>query len=339
MRGELTFVGIRHEGAAAFAASRLRQAHRAPGRLLRHRRARARPTSSPGCTTPVRTGRRCSRSPARCRRACSGRGAFQDLDLEAAFADVADLERDGRAGSDHAELDEPRDEARDRRARRRPPDPPRRGAAPRRTGDATAGSPTGRLASRDRRRRPPTSWRAAVAMIAAARRPMIVVGRGRRNRTCRGSSALAERLGAPVGTTFKAKGLVSDRHPLGCGVMGRIGHTRRQLVHERERPAGRVRRVASRTTPASPRTSRSSRSTTTRWRSAASTPSTSAVLGDVGVTAAAIAVALAESPRSPPSTSDPTSPRRWAIWRAEKARRARRRPPRTCIGAAVFDGA
>ncbi len=34
---------------------------------------------------------------------------------------------------------------------------------------------------------------------------------------------LAEALGAPVLTTFKAKGQVSDRHPLGAGVLGRSG--------------------------------------------------------------------------------------------------------------------
>jgi pyruvate oxidase len=36
-------------------------------------------------------------------------------------------------------------------------------------------------------------------------------------------TALAERLGAPVLTTFKAKGLVPDTHPLGAGVLGRSG--------------------------------------------------------------------------------------------------------------------
>ena len=34
---------------------------------------------------------------------------------------------------------------------------------------------------------------------------------------------MAERLGAPVLTTFKAKGLIADDHPLGCGVLGRSG--------------------------------------------------------------------------------------------------------------------
>ena len=34
---------------------------------------------------------------------------------------------------------------------------------------------------------------------------------------------MAERVGAPVVTTFKAKGQISDTHPLGCGVLGRSG--------------------------------------------------------------------------------------------------------------------
>src|SRR4029077_12174170 len=34
---------------------------------------------------------------------------------------------------------------------------------------------------------------------------------------------LAERLPAPVATTFKAKGIVPDDHPLACGVLGRSG--------------------------------------------------------------------------------------------------------------------
>ncbi|NND04081.1 MAG: thiamine pyrophosphate-binding protein, partial [Acidimicrobiia bacterium] len=33
----------------------------------------------------------------------------------------------------------------------------------------------------------------------------------------------AEQIDAPVITTFKAKGLISDSHPLGCGVLGRSG--------------------------------------------------------------------------------------------------------------------
>ena len=36
-------------------------------------------------------------------------------------------------------------------------------------------------------------------------------------------TALAEQLGAPVITTFKAKGQIADDHPLACGVLGRSG--------------------------------------------------------------------------------------------------------------------
>ena len=35
--------------------------------------------------------------------------------------------------------------------------------------------------------------------------------------------ALADMLNAPVLTTFKGKGQISDHHPLGCGVLGRSG--------------------------------------------------------------------------------------------------------------------
>jgi thiamine pyrophosphate-dependent acetolactate synthase large subunit-like protein len=51
---------------------------------------------------------------------------------------------------------------------------------------------------------------------------MIIVGNGARYDMAQVIS-LAETLGAPVATTFKAKGLIPDNHPLGCGVLGRSG--------------------------------------------------------------------------------------------------------------------
>ena len=51
---------------------------------------------------------------------------------------------------------------------------------------------------------------------------MIIVGHGARF-DMDAVVALAEPLDAPVLTTFKAKGQVSDHHPLGCGVLGRSG--------------------------------------------------------------------------------------------------------------------
>ena len=54
---------------------------------------------------------------------------------------------------------------------------------------------------------------------------------------------LAEKLKAPVLTTFKAKGQIADDHPLAAGVLGRSGTPIASSLHERGRSADRVRRV------------------------------------------------------------------------------------------------
>ena len=51
---------------------------------------------------------------------------------------------------------------------------------------------------------------------------MIIAGYGARD-AMEDVISLAERLGAPVITTFKAKGQIPDDHPLACGVLGRSG--------------------------------------------------------------------------------------------------------------------
>jgi thiamine pyrophosphate-dependent acetolactate synthase large subunit-like protein len=56
----------------------------------------------------------------------------------------------------------------------------------------------------------------AAALIRDARRPVVIVGHGARGAENQ-VRALAERLTAPALTTFKAKGLVPDTHPLGAG--------------------------------------------------------------------------------------------------------------------------
>ncbi|MEL7208395.1 MAG: thiamine pyrophosphate-binding protein, partial [Actinomycetota bacterium] len=148
-----------------------------------------------------------------------GRGAFQDLDLAAAFADVARYSETVQAGSDHAELmtlacktalverdvahlifpDEVQEQP----------------------SDAPAQAPTGRTGLRTIHP-PEEALAAAVAKLRTAQRPLIIVGAGSRHEMD-DVRALAEQLGAPVATTFKGKGLISDRHPLGCGVLGRSG--------------------------------------------------------------------------------------------------------------------
>ncbi|MEL7207088.1 MAG: thiamine pyrophosphate-dependent enzyme, partial [Actinomycetota bacterium] len=58
--------------------------------------------------------------------------------------------------------------------------------------------------------------------IRTAERPLVIVGKGAR-RDMADVLAFAEHIGAPVATTFKAKGAISDHHELGCGVLGRSG--------------------------------------------------------------------------------------------------------------------
>jgi pyruvate oxidase len=86
---------------------------------------------------------------------------------------------------------------------------------------AKASSPIGRVAD-DTITPPAAAVEDALALVGRAKRPVIVVGHGARF-DMDGVRAFAETLGAPVLTTFKAKGLISDHHPLGAGVLGRSG--------------------------------------------------------------------------------------------------------------------
>ena len=60
---------------------------------------------------------------------------------------------------------------------------------------------------------PAAALEEAVQCVAASRRPLIIVGYGSRF-DMDAVLALAERLQAPVVTTFRAKGQIADTHPL-----------------------------------------------------------------------------------------------------------------------------
>ena len=219
-RGDLRYFGIRHEGAASFAAA-------AYGKLTGELAA-CLAIAGPGSTN-LMTGlydAKMDRAPvlALCGQVPSsvrGRGAFQDVDLQGAFADVAAYNQTVSARSDHAELVNlacktalvQRDVA-----LLVLPDEVQVQPAP---DSAVPGGPTGRLV---RSEITPAAdvLDAAAARIAAAARPLLVLGAGARFDVAE-VVALAEHMGAPVATTFKAKGLISDHHPLGCGVLGRSG--------------------------------------------------------------------------------------------------------------------
>jgi len=217
-RGELTYVGIRHEGAAAFAAS-------AYGKLT-GRPAVCFAIAGPGSTNLL-TGLYDAKLDGAPVIAISGqvpskvlgRGAFQDLDLSAVFRDVAVSTTTVQAGSDHGELAA--------LAVKHALDG--RGVAHLVLPDevqvigsrAEVSKPDGRLSDRQVVPAAGDVERAA-GLLRAARRPVIVAGNGAARAGAQ-VRALAERLGAPVLTTFRAKGLVPDTHPLGAGVLGRSG--------------------------------------------------------------------------------------------------------------------
>jgi len=328
-RGDLRYVAIRHEGAAAFAVS-------AYGKLTGEAAA-CFAIAGPGSTNLL-TGlydARVDRAPAlaisgQVPSKVKGRGAFQDLDLDRAFADVAAYSQTVQAGSDHAELmtmackhaivgrgvahlvlpDEVQTIA----------------------SDAAAGGPDGRVG--DRRVGPPAAALAAAStLIAGARRPVFVVGHGAR-RDMPQVLALAERLGAPVVTTFKAKGQVSDRHALGGGVLGRSGTpVASYFMNESDLLVAWGTSFSNHTgiAPYKPIIQVDDDPMALGRFHPVEVP----VLGDVGVTATAIADALPEAVGAIDQRSEVAA--RWEIWRNEKRSRVADDRGRGVGAAALFD--
>jgi len=312
-RGELRYIGIRHEGAAAFAAS-------AYGKLT-GRPAACFAIAGPGSTNLL-TGLYDARLDGAPVLAISGqvpskvrgRGAFQDVDLSAVFADVAVSTVTVTGGSDHAELAATAvKHAVDGRGVAHLVLPDEVQDLP---SDAAAGSPRGRRA--DHRTGPSReSLTAATARLAATRRPVIVVGQGARAAAAE-VRELAECLGAPVLTTFRAKGLVPDTHPLGAGVLGRSGTpVASWLMNESDLLLVVGASFANHTGIAT-------------YKPIVQVDDTPAaigrfhasdvgLLGDAAVTLRALLAGLGE-PRATDQRADIAT--RWAIWRAEKARRA-----------------
>lgn len=217
--GRLRFIGIRHEGAAAFAAS-------AYGKLT-GRPAACLTIAGPGATNLL-TGlwdAKVDRAPVialtgQVDTQVLGPGAFQEVDLAAAFDAVSGWSQTVLATSRHAEL---MTLACKHAILRRDvahlifPDEVQTLAA----ADAEPSGPRGRLPELDIA--PPARALAEAAeLLDDAARPVIVVGHGAREQMP-AIVALAERIGAPVITTFKAKGQIADSHALACGVLGRSG--------------------------------------------------------------------------------------------------------------------
>ena len=328
--GQLTYIGIRHEGAASFAAS-------AYGKLT-GRPAACFAIAGPGSTNLL-TGlydAKVDRAPVlaisgQVRSSVLGRGAFQDLDLPAAFADVAVYSKTVLSGSDHAELMSlaVKHALIERGvAHLVLPDEVQVQAAP---GEPASG-PAGRVG--DPRVHPPTAaLDEAVALVGTARRPVIVAGHGARFDMA-AVTRLAETLGAPVLTTFKAKGVISDRHPLGSGVLGRSGTpVASWLMNESDLLVVLGASFSNHTGIASykPIVQVDLDPMALGRFHAVTVP----VQGDVGITAGQLGDRVA--PNADRVDQRPDVAERWAIWRAEKARRVRDTRGMGVASAAVFD--
>ena len=212
--GELTYIGIRHEGAAAFAASAYGKLTGKPAACLT--------IAGPGATNLL-TGlwdAKVDRSPVlaltgQVDTQVLGPGAFQEVDLSGAFGSVACWSQPVLRDSKHAEL---MNLACKNALLRRDvahlifPDEVQTLPAPE---DAEPGGPEGRITPRRSARRRSRSRRRSTGS-RGAKRPVIIVGHGARFDMDE-VTALAEQLGAPVITTFKAKGQIGDDHPLAAG--------------------------------------------------------------------------------------------------------------------------
>ncbi len=217
--GRLAYVGIRHEGAAAFACSGYAKLSGRPAACLT--------IAGPGATNLL-TGlwdAKVDRAPVLALTGqvdvqVFGPGAFQDIDLHSAFSAVTRFSQPVLSESDPAELMSLACKTaiveRDVAHLIFPDNVQTRPAT-----DRQPTSPEGRMASRavapD-----PADADAALAAIRSAKRPLIVAGYGARD-VMGTVIAVAERLRAPVVTTFKGKGQIADTHPAAAGVLGRSG--------------------------------------------------------------------------------------------------------------------
>ena len=218
-KGNISYIGIRHEGAASFACSGYAKLSGRPAACLS--------IAGPGATN-LMTGlwdAKVDRAPVI---ACTGQVqtqvfspfAFQDIDLLAAFNPVSAFSHMALPDSDPGELASlamktalvERDVA-----HLVFPDDVQTIPKP----NAKAGTPDGRMT--DVKIAPDAdSLNRAADVIANAKRPIIIVGYGARN-AMGAITAFAEKLKCPILTTFKGKGQIPDTHPNAAGVLGRSG--------------------------------------------------------------------------------------------------------------------
>ena len=217
--GKLKFIGIRHEGAAAFAASAYGKITGKPAACFG--------IAGPGATN-MYTGMWDAKNDRAPLLALSGQvqtqvvgtGAFQEVDLVSAFTSVASFNHRVQSDSRHAELMNLAI---------------KHAVVNREVSHLTFPDDVQVIEAEGKRSKnlenrvadyhihpAPAVVDLAVSKLKESKKPTIIVGHGARFEMD-AITELAEMLNAPVLTTFKGKGLISDKHPLGCGVLGRSG--------------------------------------------------------------------------------------------------------------------
>ncbi|MFT5682105.1 MAG: pyruvate oxidase [Myxococcota bacterium] len=325
--GNLGYIGIRHEGAASFACS-------AYGKLT-GRPAACLAIAGPGATNLL-TGlwdAHVDRAPVvaltgQVDSQWLGRNNFQELDLKAAFGGVAGFSATVLPASDPGELVSLAvrsaildatvsqlifpDEVQEQEA------------------TTAAKGPAGRLV--DRVVLPaPGALDEALALLKSAKRPLLILGHGARFHAAE-IAALAETLGCPVVTTFKGKGIIADRHPLGCGVLGRSGTPIASWFMNESDLLVVIGASFSKHTGITPKIptlqiDRDPDALGLRH------PITAPLLGEIGATVGLLQARIAGAACIDHRTE---IAERWTIWRAEKARRVTETGDSGVHSAAIF---
>lgn len=318
-RGKLRFISVRHEGAASFAASGYAKLSGKPAMCLG--------IAGPGSTNLL-TGlwdAKVDRAPVialsgQVQTQVLGPGAFQEIDLAAAFQGLAEWSQTVLTSANASELMAQAikhalvnrdvahlifpDEVAFSPALEPRPATPRQG----RIGASEIAPPQAELND-------------AVRMINDARLVTIIMGHGAKSHRSE-IIALAEQIEAPVITTFKAKGFIPDSHPLACGVLGRSGTIVGSTMMGRADVLLVFGASFSNHTGIS-KTKKIIQVDFDRMALGKFHPVDIPLWGDIGITGAAISSALDKSNRP----VDRSYVRReiagrWKLWRAEKTARA-----------------
>lgn len=328
-KSALTFYGVRHEGAAAFACSAYGKLTGMPAAALT--------IAGPGATNLL-TGlwdAKVDRAPVLALNGqidmqVVGPGAFQEIDLASAYRGVARFSQTVLPDSRHSELMSLACKnaivERDVAHLIFPDDVQTLPSS------GKAAEPTGRMGLREVAPGP-QSVELAIAEINKYKRPIIVIGYGARDAMDE-VTEFAQKLNAPVLTTFKAKGQISDFHPLAAGVLGRSGTPIASwFMNECD---GIIALGAS----------FSNHTGITPKRSIVQVdydpmalgkfhPVTVPVLGEVGLTLKALAEQLPEKVDT--VDQKPELEERWSLWRAEKQRRVTDNLGHGISSSAIFD--